>query len=523
MEIKRISTNKQRTLLKNNLKERTNLALLTDPNHPNYKENCIVAYNLCKNDWKYFVNNFVWLQDPEAERPEDKEIPFLLWDYQEKAGDEIVNAIQKGYDLPVEKSRKLGLTWLVLVILLWGWHFHEWECLMGSRKFEEVDKKGDIGSLLEKMRFMISRLPQFILPEKLNHFHDKVGMIVHPRHGASLAGEGNNPDFGRSDRRKVAFLDEFTSWEQTDRAAWQGLSATTKSRIPVSTPNRRGTNCWFYKIIKDFKNKNKPYLRLHWALNPVFSEGLSYNELGLPTSPWYENEIERASDRQSVSQELDIDYEASMAGKIFSDFSYEDQVRNDIEYDVNLPLYISWDPGLDSTALIWWQHDINKNEYYIIDEYQNSGEGAGDNIYHYIEIVYSKPYKTAIHYGDPNSGQSRNLAAGQSIAAILKKHGIMFRSRPVHSNQRKERIFAARNILKNVLISSKCTLVIEMLSSWQFVSPKSGNTISETPAHNEYSHMGDSFTYFAWNVNKKGERIKKQLKTYKTSYSGVMY
>ena len=115
-----------------------------------------------------------------------------------------------------------------MVIILWGWHFKQWDALVGSRKAEEVDKRGDMGTLFQKLRFMIRRLPIWIFDKPLTHNTDKVMMMAHPVHGAVIAGEGNNQDFGRSDRKKLCFLDEFTSWEQTDIAAYQGLSATVK-------------------------------------------------------------------------------------------------------------------------------------------------------------------------------------------------------------------------------------------------------------------------------------------------------
>lgn len=53
----------------------------------------------------------------------DKEIPFLTYLYQEESARHIIDAIEKGYDMPIQKSRKMGLSWLVIVILVWGFAF----------------------------------------------------------------------------------------------------------------------------------------------------------------------------------------------------------------------------------------------------------------------------------------------------------------------------------------------------------------------------------------------------------------
>lgn len=512
-KIERITPQLQKEILQKNLDERFNYNILIHKDQIDRKKNEVILADLCKNSFKFFCNNFLYIQDPEADKLEDKNIPFLLWDYQEKVAEEIIEAVLKGYDLPIEKSRKLGLTWLVLAICTWGWIFHEWDVLVGSRKFEEVDRRGDMGTLFEKVRYMISRLPSFLFPYKLDHYTNKVGMIVHPGHKASIAGEGNSPDFGRSDRRKVIFMDEFTSWEQTDRSAWQGSSATTRCRIPVSTPNRRGSNCFFFQIVNDCDKNNKPKLRLHWTLHPKFSDGLYFDDLGKPHSPWYNSEIKRAADVESVAQELDIDYDASMAGKVFSEFDYQKQVRDDLEYDETLPLYIGWDFGLDSTAMVFIQ--LKKNKFFIIDEYVNKSM----DIYHYLDVLDSKGYKAAIHYGDPHSGESRHITSGQSPATILRRHGLVFRSQRTRIPNR---VAAARNILDKFSVASSCVLTIEMMSSWQMKRPKTGNTRASIPDHSEHSHIGEAFTYFCFNYQERGNKTKFKKKEYATSLSGVI-
>ena len=74
MQFERISDKKQKELLEKKLEERLKYSLLANPNHKNYKENAVILYDLCKDDWKFFVNNFLWLQDPEAKKADDDDV-----------------------------------------------------------------------------------------------------------------------------------------------------------------------------------------------------------------------------------------------------------------------------------------------------------------------------------------------------------------------------------------------------------------------------------------------------------------
>jgi len=524
--VKPISVEKQLEILENKIDVRFkyNLAVMSDD-----EVNRIVAKDLCngtKEDpasgFIFWCDNFVWIQDPEAEEASKKNIPFLLYDYQEQAARAIIDAIIKGYDLPIEKSRKLGMSWLVIAIFVWGWNFKGWDLLIGSQKAENVDKRGNTKTLLEKARYIIERCPEWLVPHLTERQYDKEMLLIHPINGATIAGESNNINFGRSDRRKAILFDEFASWEQTDRAAWQSCASTSKCRIPLSTANTRGTNCHFYTVIHNAKKKGLPYLRLHWSLHPVFAEGLYVTDLGTVRSPWYDNECKKAATMAEVYQELDLDYDASMGDKVFPNFSLENNVSDNIEYNPNFPLYVSADFGLDTSAFLWWQVDPQTGMIYVIDEYQSDGSSEGKDIYHYIEVLQSKEYKTGIMYGDPHSGENRSLSSrgGSSNAAVLRRYGYIFKSQRAHITTR---IGAARNLMERILISDKCILLIEALSSWQFVKPKTGNTSSQIPKHDEYSHIGDAFTYFCFNYSQKNNDKKFTKKVYSPTLSGVMY
>jgi hypothetical protein len=254
----------------------------------------------------------------------------------------------------------------------------------------------------------------------------------------------------------------------------------------------------------------------------VFSKGLYVDEIGNVRSPWYDNELQRATDISQAHQELDINFEASMSGKVFPGFSYEQNVRDDVKYDPGLSHYIGVDFGLDATALVFANYDHLTKTLYIFDEYENNGTTReGSDIMHYVDILNSKPYRKPICYGDPFSGESRNLAArGMSNAGILRREGYVFKCK---RTKVQNRIAATRNLLPRIKISPNCSLLIEALSSWQMVKPRTGNTSSSVPEHNEYSHICDALSYLCWMLKVDGEKIFRREPTkLEQTISGVM-
>ena len=499
---------------------------LVHQSNPNHLANRAIVYDLCKNDFIYWCNNFAWLQDPESDNPDDKDIPFLLYNFQEEVSREIIKAAENKYDIPIEKSRAMGMSWTVVCIIVWGWHFQKWDCLLGSEKAEKVDKRGDMGTLIEKCRYIIENQPGWLMPKLDKKEYDKSMLLINPIHGAKIKGDSNSVKFGRGDRSKILLADEFSSWDKTDIAAWRSCKATAKCRICLSTPNERGKNCWYFQVVNNAKKKNLPYLRLLWTLHPIFANGLTYKEDGSPTSPWYEKMKTEAVSDIEIAQELDIDYSASATGKVFPSFDLETNVIETVvdekgkqisglDYNPNLPLYVSWDFGLDQTALIWFQPDTKNHVINIIDEYVNDGSSdAGSDIYNYIDVVDNKPYQQAIHFGDPHSGNNRNLAArGQSNGSILTRAGIRFKKFnkvPKIS----ERIAAGRNLMSQIRISDKCILTIDMFSSWQMKRQLTGNTSGSIPEHNIHSHLGDSYSYFCYGYKEKSTQQAHAKKQY---------
>ncbi|RLC79529.1 MAG: hypothetical protein DRI61_07700 [Chloroflexi bacterium] len=189
---------------------------------------------LCKRDILFWIDNFCYTKDP---RRQPSVLPFICYDFQREYVLETQKAIRDQDDLLTEKSRDVGVSWMVLYVFSHFWLFEPGsDFRVGSRKEDFVDKLNDIDTLLEKVRFNLKKQPLWILPEGFD-FDKYAGFmkIINPKNGNAILGESANPHFGSGGRRKALLLDEFAKWE--DRiadAAWTATGDVSKCRLPVS-------------------------------------------------------------------------------------------------------------------------------------------------------------------------------------------------------------------------------------------------------------------------------------------------
>jgi len=248
--------------------------------------------------------------------------PFCTYPYQDEAILALVDSIENGRDCLLEKSRDMGVSWITICVFAWFWLNPKGgtDFLLGSRIEDYVDKRGDMRTLFEKLRYLIYKLPQWLRPKGFSpRKHDNYMRLWNPETGSSITGESNNANFSTGGRYAAILLDEFAKWEGTDESAWTASGDATPCRIPVSTPF--GASGQYYKLVTNGKTRR---ITLHWSLHPEKAIGLSCqwpppNEdekeaLGenwepevVLHSPWYDSQCLRR-DKKEIAQELDIDY-----------------------------------------------------------------------------------------------------------------------------------------------------------------------------------------------------------------------
>lgn len=190
-----------------------------------------------------------------------------------------------------------------------------------------------------------------------------------------------------------------------------------------------------------------------------------------------------------------------------------------IEYDPNLPLHISWDFGInDPTAIIWLQRQ--GGQFRVIDYY----EASDGNIDHFIQVVRSKPYKSAeLHTGDP-AGKARAISTGLSPIEQLQNAGIFVRTKDGVKIQ--EQIAAAHKVVPSLYISStnqNCYRFRECIVNYRYPQKDERlvNQSNEVPIHDQYSHAMRALEYYAVNVFDFDSIGDLQITGYETGLGGV--
>lgn len=286
----------------------------------------------CRQNILYWIDCFCWTKD---QRKKNDILPFVSYEFQREAIKNIEAHIDGQQDLLIDKSRDMGASYIVLYVLTHKWLFENGsDFRVGSRKEEYVDKLNDIDTLLEKVRFNISRLPKWMLPKGFNH-DDHLGYmrILNPENKNAIIGESANPYFSSGGRRKAILMDEFAKWEPSvANAAWTATADASPCRLVVSTPVGSGNK--FAQLALGTKEKIDR-ISLHWTLHPEKSKDAYYIDNGVKIpidtpqrafelwkagfkvrSIWYDQECERRKETD-VAQEIDIDYLRS--GHIFFD------------------------------------------------------------------------------------------------------------------------------------------------------------------------------------------------------------
>lgn len=303
------------------------------------------AKRLFYQDPVFAFKAFFWTYDP---RPSAKmhKLPFCLYDFQIEVLYDLMYAIERGHDLVVMKSRDLGISWLVCTAKLWYWLRPEsgWDFLLGSRKEEYVDRKGNINTLFEKIRYNLYRIPKFLRPVGFEPSkNDLFKMLTNPESGNVIAGEANNANFGTSGRFRAVLLDEFSKWQGTDYDAWTSLADVTPCRIAVSSPWGRGNK--FADLVTGGEEGIK-VLKLHWSLHPDKDD------------EWFENEKKRRSPME-IAQELELSLEGSAGERFFSNFNPSIHVVKQPEYVPGREVMVGFDFGYHHPALVSAQLDDN--------------------------------------------------------------------------------------------------------------------------------------------------------------------
>lgn len=448
---------------------------------------------LCRRDILYWLNTFCWTFDP---RRDVSDLPFELYPFQERFVLDLCEAIDQGKDILIEKSRDMGISWLVLLTFQHYWLFKPGSNFhLGSRKEEYVDKKGDMSTLMAKMRYNLSWLPAWMKPKGWEEkFHAPYLRLINPQNDNIITGESTNENFARGGRYKAILFDEFPFWEQAD-LAFASAGQSTPCRVLVGTPYGKSNRFARERFRGEIKLSS-----LHWRQHPLKDDA------------WYEEQKRRMT-KDEVARELDISYEHSVEGIVFGEFTERHVVKEPYRFDPYLHTVVAFDFGRTMSALLA-QKDSH-GRLHVFKEFVvcPSGEFGfkGENTADIGRIVQSYlgdlDIKSAVDYVCDPAGNSKDHRSKTTDVLILEGMGfkpLQF-SKAMKMQERlqqgvqlikkklSERIGDAESIL---VYESGCPILLDSFrSGYRYRKDHAGNITDKIDELHPYEDVMDCLRY----------------------------
>jgi hypothetical protein len=295
-------------------------------------------------------------------------------------------------NLHEEKSRQMGMTWTAAWVLLWALTYHpETVGLVTHLKLGKVDDGGSHNtteSIFGRIRFMAesttadggSTWPEHMRPaDRLRFRGGNDPDITNAFTGARIVGSGATEDPARGGTYTHALVDEAARIPWGSSVQESLVRACPRGRFYNSTP--RGKDNVYYEL-REPRRRGFIYLRHHWSQHPIYGQGAhvagaepgtcelcantnagvewnpadpqSHRYPGKLTSPWYDQAIIELTDEQ-VAQELDISYERSLEARVYPEFQADLHTIDYVPYAPDVNVELSWDFGVDTTAVGIWQ------------------------------------------------------------------------------------------------------------------------------------------------------------------------
>lgn len=339
----------------------------------------------CKEDCLFWVNAFVVQFNPRKKGEKAMKVgPFITWPFQEEAVNSqdparpgMLWCIEHDEDLLIEKSREMGASWLMVLVHLWLYLYHDWQKFLFISRSEKAVEDEDPDSLFWKIDFVLDYLPDWSIPGGRAALKRRK-LFFGNANGSSITGEASTGKAGVGGRATSMPIDEFSQIKE-DYEVLHRTSDTTGCRIFNGT--HRGLDTAFYELSRRVDMKK---LVMHWSQHPDKNRGLyravegkvvvldksyafppDYHFVmdGSPTggpypglrSPWYDKECRRKGDKRAVAMDLDIDPSGSVsqffdpiAVRVLQEtYCTEPRWHGDLLYDPDAgrPLQLTAAPG----------------------------------------------------------------------------------------------------------------------------------------------------------------------------------
>ena len=503
------------------IRERAKL-LLSAEKDDNVKK---TLFSICKRDPVYFFKYFVYTDRNPTLIPQKfgSAVPFILFDYQEEflldAWDAILMA-----QLPVkertnptdifsEKSRQMWFSWTFAGLQVYSFIFHDMKSLYLSLAADEVDKNWDMKSQFEKIRFILSNLPNWMLPTWFNKKcwteYNKYMVISRSDWTWSIKWECSKPTAWRWWTTAFAIFDEMAfmsyAW-QINASVW----ASTPCRFFNSTPNWEWNEYYLMRKralpVDEYWNKKEQtvrYHKCHWSEHPLYDDD------------WYNWKTKNMS-ADEIAAELEIDYNVAIKGRVYSWFKWH---THDVDYNPVKPLYIIIDNshgGQDPHAVIIMQPNYDSTYWDIIDSIEINCDipemadfltctpkfSLKDNELAFLQRYKEYNWRTAVFVSDPYDTHTRIVNNHHPDWIVIfeeyTKVWINLNIPNTKDNPKTTQIIRTRSNINRLRINKRCIDFISAIQNAAYPDENENSrrtTPIDMPNHDWTSHYRTALEY----------------------------
>ncbi len=225
---------------------------------------------LCISEPKIAFNSMFWCCDPRLPVGA-RNWPFILRKpSQEICVDTLKWGIETQHDIGINKCRDEGCTEMVTKTFALYTLQPDTYFVVGSRKEDLVDAKGDPYTLFAKIDFAFKTLPAWMDPVK-NSITRTDMMIQVGATGSVIRGETTNESFSAGRRATAMFLDEFGRVEPSVAESIEGSVHDVTGCVIYGSTHWYGDNHAFAKALRKSTTK---VVSLPWWDNPNKKAGL---------------------------------------------------------------------------------------------------------------------------------------------------------------------------------------------------------------------------------------------------------
>lgn len=370
----------------------------------------IVEFKRCAEDPEYFIENYCFYIN--TRKTSDQIGKMKLWPIQKRLLPELL----KFQDIFIEKSREMGVSWLVMAFQLHQTLFTEaFSSLNLSRKEDEVEDSGKTyHSLFGRLDFMYRRLPTFLKLRIENpHLTFKC-----PATNSVIKGESANENAGRDTQYKFIFVDEAAHIDRdVFREMWKGVRNSTDALCINSTPPKNIDNK--YIELKDMANSGFKKMRFFWTEHPEKDE------------TWFKKRTASMTPDE-IAQEILISYDKVKESRSYPEFNRAIHKSNHKIYlNPKSTLYMSFDFGLGGEPIGFYQKD-RWNRLFLLYMYEKSNLLTYEhvkNITHILaDLGFKGSAKDIVCFGDP-AGKKRARTTKTTVIDEYKDFGFNIKTR----------------------------------------------------------------------------------------------